>query len=67
MNTKNDFRQFFASCKGYIVFKPFLKENDIAESSFSKFLKDELFNYTISIEKLQGLYDSITAFCEKIA
>lgn len=67
MYSKDDYRSFFAQCKGYIKFKPFLKENGISESSFSKFLKGDVFNYTISIEKLKSLYDSITEFCSKIA
>jgi len=64
---KNELRSFFASVKGYIVMKPFLKMAGIPESSFSLFMKGEMFDYQISTEKLIKLRDYIVEFCEKIA
>ena len=63
---KKDYRSFFASVKGYIVFKPFLKMAGIPESSFSLFMKNENFDYQISIEKLEELENVIKEFFGKI-
>lgn len=65
--SKNDYYSFFAQCKRYIKFKPFLDECNISSSAFSKFLKGEQFYYEVSENKLKKLYDSITEFCAKIA
>lgn len=57
--TKNDYRTFFAYCKSYIVFKPFLIECNIPQSNFSRFMKSSEFDYYLSIDKLECLYNSI--------
>ena len=64
---KNDLRSFFASVKGYIVFKPFLKKAGINQTSFSLFMRNENFDYQISEEKLIKLRDYIIEWCENIA
>jgi len=61
--SKDDYREYFGKLKGFIVFKPFLKDCEIAPSSFSKFLKSDLFNYTMDIEKLEKLEIEIKEFC----
>ena len=63
---KNDYRSFFANVKDYIKFKPFLTLVGINQSAFSRFMKNENFNYEISEEKLKALYECIIEFCEKI-
>jgi hypothetical protein len=66
LNTKSDFRSFFASVKRYLKFQPFLKELGINQSAFSKFMKNDLFDYEVSIEKLNLLYIAICDFCDSI-
>lgn len=56
---KNDLRNVFLTWKPYIKFNPFLKRNNINASSFSKFLKSDLFNYEIDLVKLNDLYMDI--------
>ena len=63
---KNDYRSFFANVKSYIKFKPFLDMVGINQSAFSRYLKDEMFNYEVSEEKLQKLYYAIIDFCKNI-
>ena len=58
--TKSEYRRYFAQCKSFIKFKYFLKECNINESCFSKFMQDELFDYQISIAKLEQLKSCIT-------
>lgn len=66
MNTKSDYRSFFASVKKYLKFQPFLLELGINQSAFSKFMKNDLFDYEVSIEKLNLLYLAICDFCGNI-
>nr|DAU21671.1 MAG TPA: hypothetical protein [Inoviridae sp.] len=55
--TKAEYREYFAECKPFIKFKYFLKKCNIPESSFSKFMQDDLFDYQISLNKLNQLYN----------
>ena len=66
MLTKSDYRLYFAKCKKYIKFNQFLKDLNINQSAFSKFMKDDLFDYEISVEKLNLLYCAIIDFSESI-
>lgn len=65
--TKNEFRSFFASCKDFLKMRFFLQKVGIAPSSFSLFMRGEEWNYTISLSKLQHLYDEVMHAIEKIA
>lgn len=66
MLTKSDYRSYFARCKKYIKFNSFLKDLGINQSAFSKFMKDDLFDYELSAEKLDLLYCAIIDFTESI-
>ena len=59
MLTKSDFRSYFAKCKKYIKFNPILNEIGINQSAFSKFMKNDFFDYEISINKLTLLYTAV--------
>lgn len=64
---KNELRSFFADVKDYIKFKPFLDMAGINQSAFSRYMKDEMFNYEVSEEKLISLRDYIIEWCAKNA
>ena len=66
MLTKSDYRSYFAKCKKYIKFNSFLKDLGINQSAFSKFMKDDLFDYELAAEKLNLLYCAIIDFTESI-
>ena len=66
MLTKSYYRSYFAKCKKYIKFNSFLKDLGINQSAFSKFMKDDLFAYELSAEKLNLLYCAIIDFTESI-
>lgn len=61
---KESMRNVFMDIKPYIKFNVFLKRNGINQSSFSKYLKGEQFDYEISIEKLRILYLDIVTTLE---
>lgn len=65
--TKAEYREYFAQCKDFIKFNKFIKECGICQPCFSRFMSNELFDYQISIEKLDQLYNSIKAEVNKIA
>lgn len=52
---KNSYREFFAECLPVIKMRPFLIRNRIDQSAFSRFMKGQMFNYEISLDKLQAL------------
>lgn len=64
---KNELRSFFADVKDYIKFKPFLDMAGINQSAFSRYMKNEMFNYEVSEEKLIALRDYIIEWCAKNA
>mgnify|MGYP000870503701 CR=1 FL=1 len=66
MLTKSDYRLYFAKCKKYIKFNSFLKDLNINQSAFSKFMKDDVFDYELSLSKLDLLYCAIVDFIESI-
>ncbi len=64
--TKSEYRRYFAKCRSFIKFKYFLKQCNIPESSFSKFMQDSLFDYQISIIKLEQLYNLLNITLSEI-
>ena len=64
--TKAEYREYFAQCKPYIKFNYFIKECNISQSSFSKFMKDPLFDYVLSINSLDKVYSMIKDCVNKI-
>lgn len=65
--TKNEYRTFFANVKPFIKLNYFLKRNNLAQSTFSVFMRGEFENYQISIDKLKVLYDDIIQTLDKVA
>lgn len=57
---KNYYREFFTSIKSFVKFAPFLDELGIHKSAFSRFLKNDNFDYEITINKLSDLKALIT-------
>ncbi len=65
--TKKDYRAFFAQCKVMLKMNYFCKLVGIHPVNFSRFMKDSEYDWCISIEKLNELYDCIIGELEKIA
>lgn len=65
--TKNDYRSFFANVKPFIKLAYFIKRAGIPSSAMSLFMKDEAYNYVLSLERLNGLYADICETLENIA
>lgn len=57
--TKSSLREVFAQWQPVIKFAPFLLRNGINGSSFSRFMKGQMFDFEISLNKLQALYQDI--------
>lgn len=67
MCEKDFYRSFFAQCRSQIKFRWFLDQCGINPGAFSRFMKGEMFDYQISVQQLEKLYDMITDFCKNIA
>lgn len=65
--TKSEYREYFAQCKDFIKFNYFLKQCDICQPAFSKFMINDYFDYQVSIEKLDCLYRLIKQSVNNIA
>lgn len=52
---KNTYREFFTNIKSFVKFVPFLDELGIHRSAFSRFLKNDNFDYEITTNKLSDL------------
>lgn len=65
--SKNDYRSFFANVRNVIKIRHFLKIVGIPESTFSLFMRGEEWNYMLSIDRCNTLYDTIMEWCRKIA
>lgn len=65
--TKDSYREYFANVKRYVKFRPFLIDCDIVSSQFSLFMRGSEYNWTMSIEKLDLLYNHVHGTLEKIA
>lgn len=61
LRSKSDYRAYFASVSVWIKMNYFLKQADVNQSSFSRFMKDPKFEYMISIVKLERLYQMISS------
>lgn len=59
---KTFYREYFASMKGYVKFKPFLKSCNILDSNFSMFMKGSAYDCFMSIDNLEKLKTSISEF-----
>lgn len=53
---KEWYRQYFNQCKPYLKLNTFCKMCGVDQSALSKFLKDPLFDYILSLESLERLY-----------
>ena len=67
MFTKDSYREYFAECKPYVKFSKFLSDCDITSGQFSLFMRGSEYNWTMSIDRLQVLYDHMHEVLEKIA
>jgi transcriptional regulator with XRE-family HTH domain len=67
MNTKEDYRKFLRIVSPYLKLSFFCKRIGLSQSALSKFMKSDIFDYEVSIEKLNALYNDITGICDKIA
>lgn len=64
---KEDYRSFFAECKSYLKLNKFCKIAKVSNVNLSRFLKGSQFDWCISLESLDRLYNVITEYAEKIA
>ena len=59
--SKSGYRTYFADVSVFLRMQYFLDRAGIHKSNFSRFMKDQTFDYLISIEKLDLLYQEIHA------
>ena len=64
---KNQYREFFNQVKFFIKFQPFLDILNINKSAFSRFMKNDNFNYEISDSKLNELQLLIVEQCKDVS
>lgn len=65
--TKDSYREYFANVKRYVKFRPFLTDLNIVGSQFSLFMRGSDYNWTMSVEKLDCLYNLVHDTLKKIA
>lgn len=65
--TKNDYRTFFAQCKTMLKLNYFCKLVNISPVTLSRFMKGEAWDYEMSLDKCQKLYDAINDTIQNIA
>lgn len=53
---KEWYREYFNQCKPYLKLNTFCKMCGVNQSSLSKFIKDPLLSYTVSLDSLERLY-----------
>lgn len=58
-NSKSDYRQYFANVKDWLKMNYFLKIANVDQPNFSRFMKGDQWDYLISKEKLERLYEVI--------
>jgi hypothetical protein len=59
--SKSDYRSYFANVSVWIKMNYFLKLAGVNQSSFSRFMKDQKFEYMVSLQKLERLYQEISS------
>jgi hypothetical protein len=57
--SKAEYRSYFANVCIYLKMNYFLKQTRIDQGNFSRFMKGHEYEYLISWEKLQSLYEAI--------
>lgn len=57
--TKQDFREIFSVLSYYLKMNKFLEKAKISPSNFSRFMKSEVYDDLISLEKLNNLLEVI--------
>lgn len=63
---KSFYRTSLNDCKKYIKLGLFADEVGISRSALTMFLKSEEFDYQISLEKLDLLYNTVKNYCNNI-
>lgn len=61
IGSKAEYRAYFADVSVFLRMQYFLDKAGIHKSNFSRFMKDQMFDYLISLEKLDSLYQEIHA------
>lgn len=56
---KCDYRSYFANVKKYVKLTPLCKEIGVSQSALSRFLMGDAYDYVISIETLNKLYQHL--------
>lgn len=52
---KSSYRSYFGDCKKFIKFKYILENVGVSQTTFSKFMQSDVFDYYISINKLEEI------------
>jgi len=60
LNSKTDYRSYFASVWDYVKMSYFLKQCHVNQPNFSRFMKGSEYDYLISWDKLENLYQEIS-------
>lgn len=65
--SKNDYRLFFDYVKPFIKLSFFCKKVGIANTTLSLFMRGDSYNYAMSIERCQELYNEIASTLNTIS
>jgi len=65
---KQEYREYFAYAKKYIKLSVILKELNIIseQGNLSRFIKSNHYDYLISIDNLENIYNQINEICRNI-
>lgn len=63
---KYEYRSYFANVKKYVKLTPLCHECNVSQSALSRFMMGEAYDYVISLESLQRLYDHLQQVINKI-
>lgn len=66
MLTKDQYRSLLNDIKSYIKLSYFADEIGLSRTTLSLFLKDSAYNYMISVNRLDELYNCIIKKCNSI-
>lgn len=57
--SKSDYRAYFAGVSSYVKINYFLKKAGVNQPNFSRFMKGSPYDYLISLEKLEKVYQEV--------
>lgn len=64
--SKSSYREYFAECKSLIKFSRICELAGVHRVSFSRFMKGKEFDWCLSVESLQKIYDTLQDELQKL-